>query len=633
MDKSQVEEAGASGATSTQSRPSGPTPRGGRGIDSATKVISRDQLPDPSTLDDLDDIDPLAGGTTTGEQENTAQESGAEADAGDSDTARTGGGDTDDKPSAVKPTDEKATVAKVAGTASPSATDTTVIKRDDLPDTSDMPDLDDVDITGTADGTEEPADSTTDSDAVEDVEKPADGIARKAAAAGVVATGAAGAAAAAAHDSDEEDTDASVDEDTDASVDEHTDASVEDEGAEEFPAADESSAAEIEDADDTADAVAADQAGAEAEAKAEAEHDEADAESGDAEGEADAEKDGELEKEDAEARLEAFESTTDAGDASIEEAATDGDIGDFEPIDEVDSDEQTDEVGGDADADATADDADEKADEAADPDTADDEPGIDTAENDEEPSDDEPIDGDAETVALKAQKPDVDAPASSGTTDVSDENPAADKSAVGGAAVAGAGAAAAAGAATAATQSSTARPATSTGWSTTAHQPKVIPPAGTAAPTRTEDGTGSSRRLLLVIGAVIVAALVVAGVVWGVLASRAKPAADEAADTASKFSSALYNGDLSTLRSVTCGQENQFYTNISDADFQKIYSAQKARNELVRTGDIKASKVTDDGNKAVVEVTAYQTSKPDEPQTVTINLQKDGSDWKVCTPR
>lgn len=58
VDKSQVDEAGAGGAQGTDSRPSGPKPRGGRGIDSATKVISRDQLPDPSTLDDLDDIDP-----------------------------------------------------------------------------------------------------------------------------------------------------------------------------------------------------------------------------------------------------------------------------------------------------------------------------------------------------------------------------------------------------------------------------------------------------------------------------------------------------------------------------------------------------------------------------------------------
>ena len=161
----------------------------------------------------------------------------------------------------------------------------------------------------------------------------------------------------------------------------------------------------------------------------------------------------------------------------------------------------------------------------------------------------------------------------------------------------------------------------------------MIPPAGTSTTTTAKSKEGSSRRLLLTVGALVVLALVVVGVVWGVIASRAKPAADQAADAASKFSTALYNGDLSTLRSVTCGQENQFYTNISDADFQKIYSAQKARNELVRTGDIKASKVTDDGAKAVVEVTAYQTSNPNEPQTVTINLQKDGSDWKVCTPR
>ena len=195
MDKSQVDEVGAGGAQGTDSRPSGPKPRGGRGIDSATKVISRDQLPDPSTLDDLDDIDPLAGGTEADDAK------AAEA----TDTDSSDAASSDDKGSDDK--GHKPAVVKVAGTASPSATDTTVIKRDDLPDTSDMPDLDDVDITGTdspqesgADesggeesGAEESNDSAEKTASTEDTDsadRDGQGNAGKIAAAGAVAAGA-----------------------------------------------------------------------------------------------------------------------------------------------------------------------------------------------------------------------------------------------------------------------------------------------------------------------------------------------------------------------------------------------------------------------------------------------------------
>ncbi|NED59941.1 DUF4878 domain-containing protein, partial [Streptomyces sp. SID10244] len=114
---------------------------------------------------------------------------------------------------------------------------------------------------------------------------------------------------------------------------------------------------------------------------------------------------------------------------------------------------------------------------------------------------------------------------------------------------------------------------------------------------------------------------------------RSPAPADEAADVAKEFSTALYEGDLSTLRSTTCGERHEFYTTISDADFQKIYDGQKTRNELIQVNDVKAVKVTGDGDQAVVEVSALHSSKPDAPQTVTINLQKSGDDWKVCTPQ
>ena len=44
------------------------------------------------------------------------------------------------------------------------------------------------------------------------------------------------------------------------------------------------------------------------------------------------------------------------------------------------------------------------------------------------------------------------------------------------------------------------------------------------------------------------------------------------------------------------------------------------------------SVVVEGGDQAVVEVVAVHTNAPDQPETVTLNLQRDGDDWKVCNP-
>ncbi|MDY6810419.1 MAG: DUF4878 domain-containing protein, partial [Actinomycetota bacterium] len=204
-------------------------------------------------------------------------------------------------------------------------------------------------------------------------------------------------------------------------------------------------------------------------------------------------------------------------------------------------------------------------------------------------------------------------------------------------------AAAAAGAAAAG--AATAKTSAAQGWSTAAHKPEVIPPtspsdrASGATTSATEKSRGTSgekkrgSRRWWIAAAAVVVVLAVAGAVFGFLNLRPPAPADEAADTAEEFSTALYEGDLATLRSITCGERQQFYASISDADFQKIYDGQRARDELVRIDEIKAVKLTGDGEQAVVEVSAVQSANPDQPQTVTINLQKSGEEWKVCTPQ
>ena len=163
-------------------------------------------------------------------------------------------------------------------------------------------------------------------------------------------------------------------------------------------------------------------------------------------------------------------------------------------------------------------------------------------------------------------------------------------------------------------------------WSTVAHEPKVIPGTSTKA--------GEKRNRGRIIAATVAAVVVVVAVVGGIFAFVAlrEPApADEAADAANRYISALSSGDLNTLREVTCGREQAFYQSQQPDQFQKIFNAQRDRNELIKFGEIKAVRV--DGNTAVVELPVAPGNRPQEQELTTINLQKSGDDWKVCTPQ
>ena len=112
-----------------------------------------------------------------------------------------------------------------------------------------------------------------------------------------------------------------------------------------------------------------------------------------------------------------------------------------------------------------------------------------------------------------------------------------------------------------------------------------------------------------------------------------KPApADKAAEAAVTYVTAMNNGDLATLRQITCGDQHEFYTKISDADYANLFASQKARNELVNISGVRAAKVVD-GKRAVVEVNAFRTEQPNTILPTSINLQKVDGTWKVCSPR
>ncbi|MBT0566190.1 hypothetical protein [Williamsia sp. CHRR-6] len=165
-------------------------------------------------------------------------------------------------------------------------------------------------------------------------------------------------------------------------------------------------------------------------------------------------------------------------------------------------------------------------------------------------------------------------------------------------------------------------------WRSDSPAPQYIPP--------TQDpvvAPRSSKKVAVWIASLAVIVVAVAAVIGAVLLTRddpAKPEADVAAETATKYTSALAAGDLTTLRAISCGERKQFYDRVDPAAFKQQFETQKANNELVAVRDVRAAKVVDPEN-AVVEVLAFVTKTPEKTVPVVLKLRKESSGWKVCS--
>ncbi|QHN25182.1 DUF4878 domain-containing protein [Gordonia pseudamarae] len=161
------------------------------------------------------------------------------------------------------------------------------------------------------------------------------------------------------------------------------------------------------------------------------------------------------------------------------------------------------------------------------------------------------------------------------------------------------------------------------GWSTTRHRPQPVGATDTAK-------SGGRKKWWLV--AAVVAVLAIVGVVAALLnTNKSTPEVDRAAEAARTYGNAVYTGDLDTLRSITCGVKREEFTQWDgkEQQYQELYEQQKAANQLVRVNRVTAAMINDDGT-ANVQVEAVNTSRPTETEEAIIVLRKVEGDWKVC---
>lgn len=132
--------------------------------------------------------------------------------------------------------------------------------------------------------------------------------------------------------------------------------------------------------------------------------------------------------------------------------------------------------------------------------------------------------------------------------------------------------------------------------------------------------------------ALALAALVAAALVGFLLIHRSNSTkaarADAVRSTIQTFDTAVRNGDLATLRDVTCGQTRDGYVAYDDKTWADAYSKISAAKQYPVVASIDDVVVNDDHAEA--NVTSYMAFDPETKSTRSFDLQFGDDQWRIC---
>lgn len=139
------------------------------------------------------------------------------------------------------------------------------------------------------------------------------------------------------------------------------------------------------------------------------------------------------------------------------------------------------------------------------------------------------------------------------------------------------------------------------------------------------------RRSLRVLIALLALGLAVAAIAGGVIYKRNadREAAQQAVRaTIGEFDTALREGDLATLRNVTCGKLHDTYVRYDDRAWTDTYSKVMAAKQYPVVASI--DEVVVNGDHAEANVTSYMAFEPATTSTHSMDLQLRDDRWKIC---
>jgi hypothetical protein len=158
--------------------------------------------------------------------------------------------------------------------------------------------------------------------------------------------------------------------------------------------------------------------------------------------------------------------------------------------------------------------------------------------------------------------------------------------------------------------------------------PQVIPP-------RTEPGKPPRNRRSWgwVVALVLVIAALVAVAILGtlLLARGSTPKVsqeDMVRSTIQNFDVAIQNGDLATLRGITCGTTRDSYVNYDERAWTDTHARVAAAKQYPVVASI--DQVVVNGDHAEANVTTFMAYAPQTRSTRSFDLQFRDDQWKIC---
>jgi 3',5'-cyclic AMP phosphodiesterase CpdA len=159
--------------------------------------------------------------------------------------------------------------------------------------------------------------------------------------------------------------------------------------------------------------------------------------------------------------------------------------------------------------------------------------------------------------------------------------------------------------------------------------PQLIPPRlGSKFRASGQRSWGWVLALILIILAL--AAIAVLGTVLLTRNDRKSGASqeDQVRNTIQNFDAAVQTGDLTKLRSLTCGSMRDDYVNYNQREWSDTYRRVAAAKQYPVVANI--DQVVVDGNHAEANVTAFMAYAPQTRSTRSFDLQYRDDQWKIC---
>ncbi|MHA7653723.1 Rv0361 family membrane protein [Mycobacterium sp. ML4] len=157
--------------------------------------------------------------------------------------------------------------------------------------------------------------------------------------------------------------------------------------------------------------------------------------------------------------------------------------------------------------------------------------------------------------------------------------------------------------------------------------PQSIPPRGGAKPGARQRNWGW---VLAVV--VIVLALAAIAIFGTVLLTRSqRPQAsqeDQVKQTIQNFDIAIQRGDLTALRSITCGSTRDGYVEYDEKSWTETYQRVSAAKQYPVIASI--DQVVVNGQHAEANITTFMAYDPQTRSTRSLDLQFRDDQWKIC---